>query len=777
MSDPHILAGLIRPILFLKATVRRRVFIPTFTRGNGSVVQGHYAMVHVADDHDDARLLSGQGSHSQRQAHARLTREAWYNALPADHRVPVLLKHATGIQDAATQSAALSGWRTRAHAGQNPTNAQWQAYAALPGDRQVAMMRAATSARGNASHLRPPATPIVAVSSATPAARQVAAPRLVGAVEVAAHPVAPVNREDAMAAMAAVPVPVFPDTSDSNRGTTRRAAELRRVALAGDIDAVANYPTSRTRGNYARVDDYRLALLAAAQHLTAAQASEEMRRPIPHPPEITGANMQNTALLAARRKCMMLLAATGEADPVAALMAVATSRGNRYLNAADDYKRVLLAHFGVNIAGVAVAGASPENPPPATQVRPRVSGRAGQPAESQSLSAPVAVPAASPASASPIPDAQNPAVAANPLGLSEEALGFVPRPNVPLSTRTNQAGFRHADPRVMALNRRYLAQNASLQSRARDYQAGNWRPQTPESIAAQRAQEAARQAAEMAAIRAAAAQVEARMGRIEQVFRPRHVVGANIEGMIVLDEPTRASLQTFFQMPAEQVLTLLRGMVADYDTPGKFTMTVNSHNGDGATVKFSKPDGTQITRNFTRSGADLKVYHAYFKAGRTGHGSGKHLFRCSMGVYKALGVTEVGVTANIDVGGYAWARFGYKPRSWSGLQSELRGRLQVLARGDLRLEVTTERADGRQGRERRHVGALTPAQVARVKAVLDANSATALWALADMRIGERQVGKELLLGTCWSGAMSLNDAAVMRRFTRYVQPEEGGRNA
>lgn len=854
MADLHTLSGITLPVLFLKAIVHRQITVPTFIRRDGAVVPTHTRMVMVSTDHDDARVLSGQGSHSQRQAHAELSRNPAFHQLPHDDQVAVLLAHATDQQVAASRSAALSGWKQRANAGQNPTRSQWEAFYALSLNRKMALMDAVTAAVGNTDHLTEPGLPasqatlahVAAVDTAiavpapavTPDIRPstlvfrgvlyrrsgneweisqdgeswgavryapavaalnrgddpnstdarvrppaergaalvaaIAVPsRLVGAVASAPAAASGGSPAARTAAMAAVQVPTFPDTSESNRGTTRRAGQLQAFARSGDYDAVANFPTSRTRSNYAALDDYRLALLAAAQNLTAPQASAAMRHPVPRPPDITGANMQNTALLAAKRKCAMLYAASRDADPVPALLAVTTSRGNRYLNAADDYKRELLAHFGHNVAGDAVPGASPENGVTGSSPTPTV--RATTPTVARPAAAPDR-----PAAAAPVPDSQNPAIAANPLGLSEAMLGFVPRPNVPMSVRTNDGNFRHADPRVVALNRRYLAQSTALQSQAREYQSGTWRPpvpRTPAEIESERVATAAIQAAEMAAIRAAAAQVEARMGSVEEIFKPRSVVGANIRPIAPLDESTKASLQTFFRMPSDQAVELMKGMVADYDTPGKFSMRVTSNSGEGAQVHFSKDDGTEITRKFSRSSTGIKVYHAYFKAGRTGNGSGKHLFRCSMGAYKVMGVTEVSVTANIDVGGYAWARFGYKPKDWASLRTELSGRLLSLTRGMLAIQVTTNRPDGTQGRVHRQIGALTPAQASKVQAVLNMNSDTALWALADMRVGERQVGKELLLGTCWGGVMKLSDAAVMKRFTKYVKPEDGGRNA
>jgi hypothetical protein len=782
-------AGNDPPLLFLKSTTRRRVFVPTYTRGDGTVVEGHYAMVHVSADHDDARVMAGQGSYSQRQAHARLSREDWFNRLPADHKVPVLLHHATAIQDAASASAAVSGWRARANAGQNPTEAQWRAYYALPAHRQYEIAHAAIAACGNGDHLRaphregrqaqrdplPPASELVQPQSApdpAPAAESTNAPqRVVAAAEVTRErPVPDENHRQAVRAMMAVRVPGFTGAHPECANARRQALELRALASGGHVDAISNYATTRASIRSTRVDNYRLALLAAAQHLTPTQASASVRSPLPIPPDITGTNMQNTALLAARRKVQFLHTAAQSADPVAAIMAIPTSRGNRYLNAADDYKRALLAHFGVDVAGIPVEGVTPPEPVQVQQAPATPTVATPVPARARVRQTPP-VPASQ-----PIPDSQNQEVAANHLGLSEAELGFVPRPNVSLDLRTNAPGFTHRDPRVVALNRRYLAQSSTLQSRARDYQARRWWPDTPAGRQGreqleqeQQRHQRQREAAEMREMREAAARVEAKMGDMDVLFKPRNPVGANIQDLPYLDRNMRESIRNVLRVPHDKGLELLSSMVADYNSPGKFSMTVRTEGQGTLRVNFSKSDGTTITRTFNRgSNGNLTVSHSYFKAGRTGEGSGKHLFRVSMGIYKVLGVKEVNVYANIDVGGYAWARFGYRASNWSTLRSALLDRLDRLANGSY--QATSRASASGNARSTQRMGGLTNAEREAVRSVLNAPSNKALWAVADMRLGERAIGKELLLGTSWQGAMSLSDPAVMRRFMKYVNP-------
>lgn len=57
----------------------------------------------------------------------------------------------------------------------------------------------------------------------------------------------------------------------------------------------------------------------------------------------------------------------------------------------------------------------------------------------------------------------------------------------------------------------------------------------------------------------------------------------------------------------------------------------------------------------------------------TGKDVGKRLLAANVAMYQKLGLDEVEVHANIDVGGYAWAKYGYVPTrsSWNSLTSEL----------------------------------------------------------------------------------------------------------
>src|SRR4051812_22845608 len=79
---------------------------------------------------------------------------------------------------------------------------------------------------------------------------------------------------------------------------------------------------------------------------------------------------------------------------------------------------------------------------------------------------------------------------------------------------------------------------------------------------------------------------------------------------------------------------------------------------------------------------DLKnnsAYSAYFvmSRGERGGGAGKKLLAANVAMYQQMGLDKVSVSANIDVGGYAWAKYGYVPtrESWNRLSAEIRDKL------------------------------------------------------------------------------------------------------
>lgn len=141
-----------------------------------------------------------------------------------------------------------------------------------------------------------------------------------------------------------------------------------------------------------------------------------------------------------------------------------------------------------------------------------------------------------------------------------------------------------------------------------------------------------------------------------------------------------------------------------------------------------------------------------------GKGLGALLLRDTIESYKEMGIKEIKLTANIDVGGYAWAKYGFKldlekdPESVNEMKNELRGTLADLVK----------------------THAITPRLGLSVERILNKMDSDSLWRLSDMTapIGKAEgapLGKVLLKGTHWSGSLNLTDEKSMTRFNRYMK--------
>jgi hypothetical protein len=119
-----------------------------------------------------------------------------------------------------------------------------------------------------------------------------------------------------------------------------------------------------------------------------------------------------------------------------------------------------------------------------------------------------------------------------------------------------------------------------------------------------------------------------------------------------------------------------------------------------------------------------------------------------MDAYRELEIRRITIHAGLSGGGYAWARFGFRPTEseWRSLRDELRTRANRLDR------ALSEEA-------RRIVGL-----------ALSDDSPEAIWEIADLDevIEGKKLGRTLLEGTGWEGFLNLEDRDSMDRFNAYV---------
>jgi hypothetical protein len=242
-----------------------------------------------------------------------------------------------------------------------------------------------------------------------------------------------------------------------------------------------------------------------------------------------------------------------------------------------------------------------------------------------------------------------------------------------------------------------------------------------------------------------------RLDGMDPNFAPRNPPGANVKAF--RSNMSDGSAQRFFGKSSAEVEAIAKTMIADY--PGtKFTAAILDY---GPEVEFTYrgDDGTSITRRFTKNAAgELQVYHAYFSAGSQGNGAGKEFFRTSFGQYQRMGIKEVTVTANIDVGTYAWNKYGFKPKSesdWDIVRRTVDGRLDAMRQSG-EIDADTHR---------------------RMKALTTSPNVDNLAKIADSTLGK----KLLINAGSWGGKLRLDDPAQMRRFSDYVTRENRGQVA
>jgi GNAT superfamily N-acetyltransferase len=102
-----------------------------------------------------------------------------------------------------------------------------------------------------------------------------------------------------------------------------------------------------------------------------------------------------------------------------------------------------------------------------------------------------------------------------------------------------------------------------------------------------------------------------------------------------------------------------------------------------------------------------KAESAYFKLedSAQGHGVGKQMLAGNIATYQQLGLHKVEVHANIDIGGHAWARYGYVPtrQSWPTLRRYLAGKIDDLEHGELGDGYTAESWDDMSSSQQDHI--------------------------------------------------------------------------
>lgn len=169
------------------------------------------------------------------------------------------------------------------------------------------------------------------------------------------------------------------------------------------------------------------------------------------------------------------------------------------------------------------------------------------------------------------------------------------------------------------------------------------------------------------------------------------------------------------------------------------------HNDYTGSVMFTyagvDKEGKEIILQRTFSNRNLKlVKHSYFEIPESmqGQGFSKEVFQSLYKQYQNAGIERIEVQANLDVGGYTWAKYGFAGKSKEKLKD-------VISRANFRL----------QGDDLKHFN--------NWMAKCEKTGVYAMWEIPDFPYGKR-----LLLGTDWSGYLDLKNSAQRQIFENYL---------
>lgn len=138
------------------------------TGAQAAATQPTDAEQHAAQNTIDD-LVAGHGGHYPVKAAKAITAKlkedpeflSEWGSLSFVQRLQKIVDLAKEMQAAASASAAVSGWKKAAHAGKNPTPAQWKAFYALPAGKKAEMLSAVHAAAGGTDHLKAPAATVL----------------------------------------------------------------------------------------------------------------------------------------------------------------------------------------------------------------------------------------------------------------------------------------------------------------------------------------------------------------------------------------------------------------------------------------------------------------------------------------------------------------------------------------------------------------------------------------------------------------------------------------
>lgn len=178
-----------------------------------------------------------------------------------------------------------------------------------------------------------------------------------------------------------------------------------------------------------------------------------------------------------------------------------------------------------------------------------------------------------------------------------------------------------------------------------------------------------------------------------------------------------------------------------------------------------KDDNVINTLSFKVENGDCFIKYAEFSREDMGKNIAKRYLAEIASLAKDMGCKTISLKADLSVGGYAWARYGFYPKNnhqWDQLKEQVRKKIIPH--------------DGGYAVKHNGTRPLTETEHRAVTAILASDDPRDCWHLLElnrpvgrMRGHELTVGKALLMGTKWEGTMELDESKESyQRFLAYT---------
>lgn len=182
------------------------------------------------------------------------------------------------------------------------------------------------------------------------------------------------------------------------------------------------------------------------------------------------------------------------------------------------------------------------------------------------------------------------------------------------------------------------------------------------------------------------------------------------------------------------------------DKPLSVNWTTTGQNNNITVEATSEGNSVSMTRVFRKTAdGKLSVDHSHFVLDDEYQGKGfaTKSLQASVEAYDKLGIDTIALHANLDVGGYAWAKMGFKAR---GDTTQVREELVDLAHS------IDDEADRKN----------------MLKIIVKSSDDDLMY-----NVATAPGGKQTLLGSSWNGEMNLKDVKQRARFIEALTPKTG----